>query len=167
MALASRAEQTSPQTSGSPTPYTYRTGLGANGAPVLAGDGKPLVASEQSISAPPTPGYIGGMTPLEKQGNEEALKEFNTDGKKSFEAAQNAQMLTDQLGHGFDYLAKMNLTGTPLDKFLTSGAFAPQRENLAKMGNFIANQTGQPAPFNGQTVAKMEEMVKDTQQIRV
>jgi hypothetical protein len=164
---ASGAGQAQTGATGAPVPYTYKTGLGADGKPVLAGDGKPLVSSAQSAQFQSSPGAgVGGLTPLEAEANKNAQDEFIKDGQKTLEAARSTQLYAHQLANGYDYLAKGNLEGKPTDQMMMTGPWAAQRENLAKIANFAAGFTGGELPFDPSKIATLEDMQKAHQALK-
>lgn len=172
LAAPQGAPQGAPQTPQGVSPVAPQQG--SQTAPTIpqAGDGKPLF-DPQTLTKIPLQGVIGGVAPTNKaivEQNTHMQDEYAQNGQKDLTAARLTQGSIQEMKGEFNNLmtgAVDPKTGKPQANFLTMGAGAQWRTNMANLLNTTAGVIGVGSVVDPGKVASAEDIMKGTNRLGV
>lgn len=142
-----------------------------------AGDGTPLFDPAVPMRSPQTGTGVAGLpllSPTQLKASEKLQDEFSGDGAKEYNNAVQSLSSLKYMDNALDAMAKK--TSGFSDRFLTPGAFAESRANIASTYNTLAAMAGQwdpnkpispdnKPPFDPATIASAEDFQKETKRM--
>lgn len=129
----------------------------ATGGSALAGDGRPLFVGA-NMASPRVGVGIGGvniLSPAQQNTAKELSDEFNNQGVKEFQGAQNSMASFRYMDNALDTLAKGG-------GFLVPGTAEQARVELGKFVNTVTQMTGTAPAFDPTKIASAEDFMKET-----